>query len=106
MPQHACTFKVNCCLKIHNAHLKLLSPISGYVSKVNTVEQVQVVITWRQNDTEREREGGRERETEREAERQRETERERERQRERGIDANINIAIRKELGRLICNLVA
>ena len=30
MPQCARTFKVNCCLKIHNAHLKLLSPISGY----------------------------------------------------------------------------
>ena len=31
MPQHACTFKVNCCLKVHNVHLKLLSLISEYV---------------------------------------------------------------------------
>ena len=31
MPQRAHTFKVNWCLKVHNAHLKLLSPISGYV---------------------------------------------------------------------------
>ena len=31
MPQRARTLKVNCCLKVHNAHLKLLSPISGYV---------------------------------------------------------------------------
>ena len=30
MPQHARTFKVNCCLKADNAHLKLLSPILGY----------------------------------------------------------------------------
>ena len=30
MPQGAHTFKVNCCLKVHNAHLKLLTPISGY----------------------------------------------------------------------------
>ena len=30
MPQRARTFKVDCCLKVHNAHLKLLSPISGY----------------------------------------------------------------------------
>ena len=29
MPQRARTFQVNCCLKVHNAHLKLLSPISG-----------------------------------------------------------------------------
>ena len=29
MPQCARTFQVNCCLKVHNAHLKLLSPISG-----------------------------------------------------------------------------
>ena len=29
MPQRSRTFKVNCCLKVHNAHLKLLSPISG-----------------------------------------------------------------------------
>ena len=27
MPQRARIFKVNCCLKVHNAHLKLLSPI-------------------------------------------------------------------------------
>ena len=30
MPQRARTFKVNCCLKVHNAHLNLLSPILGY----------------------------------------------------------------------------
>ena len=30
MPQCAHTYQVNCCLKVHNAHLKLLSPISGY----------------------------------------------------------------------------
>ena len=30
MPQRARTFKVNCCLNIHNAHLKILLPISGY----------------------------------------------------------------------------
>ena len=29
MLQRARTFQLNCCLKIHNAHLKLLSPISG-----------------------------------------------------------------------------
>ena len=29
MLQRACNFKVNCCLKVHNAHLKILSPISG-----------------------------------------------------------------------------
>ena len=29
MPQRARAFQVNCCLKVHNAHLKLLSPISG-----------------------------------------------------------------------------
>ena len=29
MPQRARTFQVNCCLKVHNAHLKLLSSISG-----------------------------------------------------------------------------
>ena len=28
MSQRARTFQVNCCLKVHNAHLKLLSPIS------------------------------------------------------------------------------
>ena len=32
MPQCACTFQVNYCLKVHNAHQKLLSPISGYES--------------------------------------------------------------------------
>ena len=32
MPQRARTFKVNCCLNVHNAHLKLLSPISGYAT--------------------------------------------------------------------------
>ena len=31
IPQRARTFKVNYCLKVHNAHQKLLSPISGYV---------------------------------------------------------------------------
>ena len=31
VPQCAHTFQVNCCLKVHNAHPKLLSPISGYV---------------------------------------------------------------------------
>ena len=30
MPQRASNFQVNCCLKVHNPHLKLLSPISGY----------------------------------------------------------------------------
>ena len=29
MPQRALLLKVNCCLKVHNAHQKLLSPISG-----------------------------------------------------------------------------
>ena len=29
MPQRAHAFKVNCCLKVHNEHLKLLLPISG-----------------------------------------------------------------------------
>ena len=29
MPQRARIFKVNCHLKVHNAHLNLLSPISG-----------------------------------------------------------------------------
>ena len=29
MPQRGHTFQVNCCLKVHNAHLKLLSPILG-----------------------------------------------------------------------------
>ena len=29
MPQRARAFQVNCRLKVHNAHLKLLSPISG-----------------------------------------------------------------------------
>ena len=29
MLQCARTFQVNCCIKVHNAHLKLLSPISG-----------------------------------------------------------------------------
>ena len=29
MPQRAHIFKVNCSLKVHNSHLKLLSPISG-----------------------------------------------------------------------------
>ena len=29
MPQRARTFQVNCCLKVHDAHLKLLWPISG-----------------------------------------------------------------------------
>ena len=33
MSQRARTFKVNCCLKDHNAHQNLLSPISGYVAK-------------------------------------------------------------------------
>ena len=28
--QRARTFKVNCCLKVHNPHQKLLSPILGY----------------------------------------------------------------------------
>ena len=28
MSQRARIFQVNCCLKVHNAHLKLLSPIS------------------------------------------------------------------------------
>ena len=27
--QRDCIFKTNCCLRIHNAHLKLASPISG-----------------------------------------------------------------------------
>ena len=31
MPQRARTFQINCCLKVHNAHLKLLSPISGAI---------------------------------------------------------------------------
>ena len=30
MPKCTRTFQINCCLKVHNAHLKLLSPISGY----------------------------------------------------------------------------
>ena len=29
MPQRARLLKGNCCLKVHNAHQKLLSPISG-----------------------------------------------------------------------------
>ena len=29
IPQWTRIFKVNCCLKVHNAHLKLASPISG-----------------------------------------------------------------------------
>ena len=29
IPQRSRTFQANCCLKVHNAHLKLLSPISG-----------------------------------------------------------------------------
>ena len=29
MPQRAHIFKVDCCLDVHNAHLKLLLPISG-----------------------------------------------------------------------------
>ena len=29
IPQRAHIFKVNCCLKVHNVHLKLASPISG-----------------------------------------------------------------------------
>ena len=29
MPQRARNFKVDCCLKFHNAHLKLLFTISG-----------------------------------------------------------------------------
>ena len=29
MPQRARSFQANCCLKVHNAHLKLLSSISG-----------------------------------------------------------------------------
>ena len=29
MPQRARIFMVNWCLNVHNAHLKLLSPISG-----------------------------------------------------------------------------
>ena len=33
MPQCAHTFQVNCCLKVHNAHRKLLSPISGYAPR-------------------------------------------------------------------------
>ena len=31
MPKHAHIFKVNCCLKVHHADLKLLSSISGAV---------------------------------------------------------------------------
>ena len=29
MPQRAQTFQINCCLKVDNVHLKLLSPILG-----------------------------------------------------------------------------
>ena len=29
MPERARTFQIICCLRVHNAHLKLLSPISG-----------------------------------------------------------------------------
>ena len=31
IPQRTRIFKVNCCLKVHKAPLKLVSPISGYV---------------------------------------------------------------------------
>ena len=45
IPQRTHIFKINCCLKVHNAHLKLASSISGYVKKTdnnngsNTLQQ-------------------------------------------------------------------
>ena len=32
MPQRARTFQVNCCLKVHNAHLKLLLKMFAFVT--------------------------------------------------------------------------
>ena len=43
MPQRARTFKVNCCLEVHNAYLELLSPISGYGNEL-TVPDLYLLL--------------------------------------------------------------
>ena len=39
--QRAHIFKANCCLKVHNAHLKLALPISGQVDLLSLIRMLR-----------------------------------------------------------------
>ena len=41
IPQRTRIFKVNCCLKVHNAPLKVFSPILGKAALIETIDSIQ-----------------------------------------------------------------